>query len=100
MIRDVYFGSRIRIFSHPGSRDQDPGVKRELDPESATLIKTKKFLDRLLSHIFRLQAVVHKNVRPLCLILLLLKVSPYRGHTMQGRWARPSCLFFYLSDGT
>jgi hypothetical protein len=45
MIRDVYLGSRIRIFSipdpdffYPGSgsriRIPDPGVKKALDPDS------------------------------------------------------------------
>jgi hypothetical protein len=42
MIRDVHLGSRIQIFSHPGSRIQeskkhripDPGVKKAPDPGS------------------------------------------------------------------
>ncbi len=41
MIRDVYPGSQIRIFSHPGHRIRilDPGVKKALDPGGGGLYR-------------------------------------------------------------
>jgi len=41
MILDVYIGSQIRIFCFP-----DPGVKKALDPGSATLIKIREKVNR------------------------------------------------------
>jgi hypothetical protein len=40
-IRDVYPGSRILIFTHPGSRISDPG-SRIPDPKTATKEKGEK----------------------------------------------------------
>jgi hypothetical protein len=40
-IRDVYPGSRILIFTHPGSRISDPG-SRIPDPKTATKERIEK----------------------------------------------------------
>jgi hypothetical protein len=40
-IRDVYPGSRILIFTHPGSRISDPG-SRIPDPKTATKERGEK----------------------------------------------------------
>ncbi len=42
-IRDVYPGSRILIFTHPGSRIPDPGT-RIPDPKTATKERGEKKL--------------------------------------------------------
>jgi hypothetical protein len=56
-IRDVYPGSRILIFTHPGSRSSDPG-SRIPDPKTATKERGEKFF----CHTFLCSHKFHKIV--------------------------------------
>jgi hypothetical protein len=79
MIQDVRPGSRIRIliFTHPGSRIQDSGVKKAPGPGSraATLIPALRHSLQLLDSYTIIQVIEIGRYNLLALSLIRVRIS-------------------------